>query len=418
MKFKLTNDTKAVLLLCAYFGKGSSVKPLTQTEYSKLVRWLIDSVKRPSDLLNLNVAHAAAQNLGFSMSRIDTLMGRGLQLSLAVEDWQRNGVWVISRSDPEYPSRFKTHLKEKSPPLLFGCGDISLLAGGGIAIVGSRNLDKQGEVFTRTIASLCAKDQLMVVSGGARGVDQIAMTSALNSGGYTIGIVADNLLKQSVNKEYRQSIAQGRLLLISPFHPNVRFNVGNAMARNKLIYAMADYGLVVSSDYKKGGTWAGAIEELNRENGRPVFVRTDGSVPMGNTKMLNTGAMEWPMRSDLTLIETLNKLSAKRVIKRVEKVETLSLFDVTEDMSPKHLDEKIEIEESTAINHSDMLFHAVIEIISSILDKPLSLEDISKEFDVSKQQLSKWLKRAEDEKILVKLTKPVRYKRLHENQKK
>jgi len=30
------------------------------------------------------------------------------------------------------------------------------------------------------------------------------------------------------------------------------------MGRNKLIYAMADYGLVVSADCEKGGTWAGA----------------------------------------------------------------------------------------------------------------------------------------------------------------
>jgi predicted Rossmann fold nucleotide-binding protein DprA/Smf involved in DNA uptake len=34
------------------------------------------------------------------------------------------------------------------------------------------------------------------------------------------------------------------------------------MGRNKLIYAMADYGLVVSAEHKKGGTWAGELAIL------------------------------------------------------------------------------------------------------------------------------------------------------------
>jgi hypothetical protein len=36
------------------------------------------------------------------------------------------------------------------------------------------------------------------------------------------------------------------------------------MQRNKLIYALADAALVVTSDFQKGGTWAGAIEQLER----------------------------------------------------------------------------------------------------------------------------------------------------------
>lgn len=53
------------------------------------------------------------------------------------------------------------------------------------------------------------------------------------------------------------------------------------MGRNKLIYGMSDYGLVVSAEYKKGGTWAGAAEELKRENALPVFVRVGNDVPLG-----------------------------------------------------------------------------------------------------------------------------------------
>jgi len=39
-------------------------------------------------------------------------------------------------------------------------------------------------------------------------------------------------------------------------------SVGGAMGRNKLIYGLADFGVVVSSDHKTGGTWGGAVEAL------------------------------------------------------------------------------------------------------------------------------------------------------------
>jgi predicted Rossmann fold nucleotide-binding protein DprA/Smf involved in DNA uptake len=84
-------------------------------------------------------------------------------------------------------------------------------------------------------------------------------------------------------------------VLISTYNPEAGFNVGNAMGRNKYIYALADFAVVVSSDYQEGGTWAGADEELRRERGRPVFVRIGADVPKGNTELLRKGAKPFPV---------------------------------------------------------------------------------------------------------------------------
>lgn len=85
-----------------------------------------------------------------------------------------------------------------------------------------------------------------------------------------------------------------RLVLISTYNQEAGFNVGNAMGRNRYICALADFAVVVSSDYQEGGTWAGADEELRRESGRPVFVRTGAGVPKGNTELLRKGAKPFP----------------------------------------------------------------------------------------------------------------------------
>ncbi|MFM6207690.1 DNA-processing protein DprA, partial [Planktothrix sp.] len=85
-------------------------------------------------------------------------------------------------------------------------------------------------------------------------------------------------------------IAEGRLTLISPYDPNAGFNTGNAMGRNKYIYALADYGLIVSSGYQTGGTWAGATEALSKIKDVPVFVRMQDTIPEGNQQLVKQGA--------------------------------------------------------------------------------------------------------------------------------
>jgi len=61
------------------------------------------------------------------------------------------------------------------------------------------------------------------------------------------------------------------------------------MGRNKIIYGSADYAVVVSSDYRKGGTWAGATEALKADL-CPVAVRS-GAVDPGNQELINRGAL-------------------------------------------------------------------------------------------------------------------------------
>lgn len=292
----LSENTQAILLLCGVFGGAGQARQLSLSEYNKLALQLKDLQLQPSNLLHDDACvKEAAQNTGIDEERLAALLGRGVQLGLTLEQWQRNGVWVVSRSDDDYPQRLKQHLKAKAPPIIHGIGNRSLLQGGGLAVVGSRNVDQKGEDFTCKVGEICAKAGCTVVSGGARGVDQIAMSSAIEAGGAAIGILAEKLLRKSLDREARYAIHDERLLLISPYHPEASFSVGNAMGRNKFIYAMADYALVVSAEYGKGGTWAGAEEELKRNNAKPVFVRTGGGIPRGNSELLRKdGALPWP----------------------------------------------------------------------------------------------------------------------------
>lgn len=322
----LSEDTKATLLLCGSFGNEKTEKPLSLGEYARLVHWLKDAKLRPSDLLDKEPRRDASGHADIDANRLDNLFARGLKLGFMVEEWQRSGIWIIGRSDVDYPTRYKIALKDKAPPILFGIGDRGLLQGGGLSIVGSRNVDEAGEHFTRNVAQICVENRMVVVSGGAKGVDQIAMQTALQCGGYVIGIVSDNLLKRSVEAMNRKAIANGSLLLLTPYNPSMPFTAWAAMERNRLIYTMADFGVVVSAELEKGGTWGGATEELKRENGRTIFVRNDANAPSGNAKLMEVGALAWPTAIEQGHLHTqLQNLATQK--KQVEKQAQLSLFD-------------------------------------------------------------------------------------------
>ncbi len=291
----LSPATQAILLLCSPLraGKNRGVQPLSLGEFNELEKQLQRAGAGLEQLLESDVA-ALLKQLGLTVDpeKITALLGRGFMLSMAMETWLSAGIWVASRGETNYPQKL-LRLKQSAPPLIYGCGREKLLSHGGLAIVGSRDVDAAGEAFTRNVAAKAAREGMQIVSGGARGVDQFAMLAALEAGGTVVGVLADSLLRSAISAKAREAIQDGRLTLVSSFDPEAGFNVGNAMNRNKQIYALADFGLVVSSGYNEGGTWSGAIEQLEKFYFTSLFVR-NGDVPEGNRQLLRRGALPFP----------------------------------------------------------------------------------------------------------------------------
>ena len=312
----LSPNTQAILLLTAPLiaGRGtSSSELLTPGEYKRLARHLLEIQRQPADLVSPDASHLlrACQPV-IEEARLQRLLGRGFLLSQVIEHWQARAIWVVSRADAEYPRRLKSRLREDAPAVLYGCGDIGLLGSGGLAVVGSRHVDESLINYTMNVGRLAAQSGRMIVSGGAKGIDQAAMRGALEARGKVIGILADSLEKTIMNREHRNLILDGQLVLISPYDPSAGFNVGHAMQRNKLIYALSDASLIVSSDLNKGGTWAGAVEQLDKLKFVPVYVRSTGASSAGLDALRRKGAEPWSNPQDADAFESLFHIDTPR----------------------------------------------------------------------------------------------------------
>lgn len=423
----LTNDAKTILLLCGRFGKNEAAKPLSLREYNRLTEWMLDKRIRPAGLL----AAGKTQLLKtlpreIDGDRVKRLLERGAAMALAIDKWTSSGVWIICRSDEDYPMRLKQHLRKQAPAILYGVGHVGLLQGGGLAVVGSRNVDSIGEQFTRLTVATCSKQGIPIVSGGARGVDQVAMLEGLHAGGTVVGVLADSLLKSLVAKKYRDGIREQRLVLVSAFSPEARFNVGNAMGRNKHIYALADFGLIISAEAGKGGTWAGATEELKRPDARPVFVRDEPTAPEGNRALIKLGAQPCPKPPWGDNLAA--KLSEKITKKRSLTGEQLSMFQ-QRPLSPLAA---VSVKEKGADYPKDQagmngktaegnqlaeevpasVFDAVLPVLLNVIDDWQKPKDLAEKLEVRKPQIDDWLKRAVEEGWIKKKNRPVQYRRL------
>lgn len=452
----LSPNTQAILLLTAPLmaGRGTASSDLLSPgEYKRLARHLREIQRQPADLLSPDAAEIlrACQPL-IDESRLQKLLGRGFLLSQVIERWQARAIWVVSRADAEYPRRLKARLREDAPAVIYGCGDMSLLESGGLAVVGSRHVDDSLIDYTMAVGRLSAQAGRTLVSGGAKGIDQAAMRGALEAGGKASGVLADSLEKTTMNREHRNLLLDGQLVLISHCDPSAGFNVGNAMQRNKLIYALADASLVVSSDVNKGGTWAGAVEQLDKLKFVPVYIRSTGDPSSGLAALRNKGAIPWPNPQDADALQgVFDAVASTPVVSPQPGLglfssdaptdviptplavpEALAAIESPSELEPPHVFVQSEepVEQTpepaslmtreaspeaatptadTASTPADTLFAAVREVVQRLLKAPMKDAEIAAALDVSSAQAKVWLQRLVDEGSIEKQKKPAGY---------
>ncbi len=429
----LSPNTQAVLLLTAPLIVGprtQKAQRLSPGEYKRLAIRLHETNYEPADLVNAKSEDCLQACKGLiETDRLKRLLGRGFQLSQAVEAWKARAIWVVGRGDSHYPQRLKARLRARAPAILYGCGEIDLLERGGLAVVGSRHVEEALIDYTQNIGRLTANSARVIVSGGAKGIDQAAMTGALDAGGQVCGVLADSLERQVMNREHRNKILDEQLLLVSPYDPNVGFNVGQAMQRNKLIYALADASLVVSSDRGKGGTWTGAVEQLEKLKFVPVYVRSTGQPSPGLDGLRDKGALDWPTPKNAEqlqdLLDAAERLPSQfdpslfgdqepapaidsqappPAQQRAPKREPCS--DTLVPQTPTSPPDNLQQDNQTP---GEALFLAARTAIEDLLADPMKDSEIADALDITNAQAKAWLNRLVEQGIIEKKKRPVTY---------
>ncbi|MEG1801138.1 MAG: DNA-processing protein DprA, partial [Oscillospiraceae bacterium] len=176
-----------------------------------------------------------------------------MEQAQAVEEKHlRCGIKSISYCDKEYPDTFREICD--APVILFYKGDIAMLKEEFIvAIIGSRNPDRDGLQICENIAGRLAVNGVVIASGLAQGLDGTAHKAALELYGKTIAFVgtALDIAYPAAHKSLQnQIIADG--CVISEYYIGVPTPATTFLERNRLIAACSRAVCVIQAKCRSG----------------------------------------------------------------------------------------------------------------------------------------------------------------------
>ena len=155
-----------------------------------------------------------------------------------------------------------------APVLLFYKGNLDLLKFPKVAVVGSRACSKQGvKSVEKVIQGL--ENELVIVSGLAKGIDTAAHMAALQNGGKTIAVIGTGLdvFYPKANKRLQDYIGNDHLIL-SEYGPGEQPLKFHFPARNRIIAGLCR-GVIVAEAKMRSGSLITC--ERAMEEGRDVF---------------------------------------------------------------------------------------------------------------------------------------------------
>lgn len=291
---RISEDSKVVILLNLNFEFDKNLKIVTDKEFWAIESWLKGNNLSFSKLYDFEILSSLSSELALDEERIVKLLSRDFELSLELVNLNQQGIWILTYLDAEYPKELRKHLKKKAPKILFGSGDIKLLSRGGLSVLSSNQASKDIVSKSLDISSRMAKESIMLLIGGNKGVEDELLLDNLKNGGSAVLFVSNNLLERSLRENFINPIKQNRLCIVSAFHPRSGFAANKMEITNIMIFSLSDYILVLHYVNKKAGIFSAIEKQLKKKSHIPIFALDNYK----NKALIEIGAKALPPIND------------------------------------------------------------------------------------------------------------------------
>ncbi len=280
----------------------------------------------------------------FNEKEIDALLRTKLIDAESILDYCANkGYDVVSIDDAIYPDKLRDIYAPPSVIYVWGkLPDFNNRLS--IAMVGTRKATQYGVMASHVLSASLAKLSVVVVSGGALGIDSASHIGALEAKGTTVCVLGcgfeHNYLPQ--NAQLRRNIAQTGAV-VSEYPPNAKSLPYNFPVRNRIISALSDGVVVVEADEKSG-----SLITVNHalDQGREVFAvmgNINSRYSTGTNKMIKDGAV--PVTSYIDIINAFPNFEIDTDYETVDIIEERNNNENNE--LPKH---KTDVKLSDTVN--------------------------------------------------------------------
>lgn len=219
-------------------------------------------------LFEANIDELLAANLCSEKQAFNFIASRKSDLPQRLEDFcQRSSVRIITIFDFDYPSSLR---QISDPPVVLYVKGQLPPNGYHVAVVGSREATGYGLNAAHYFASALAEKKIVIISGGARGIDTAAHKAALEAGGKTVAVLGCgiNINYPAENKKLFNDIVEAGGAVVSEYPPGVAPVSYNFPARNRIIVGLSR-GVLVAEAARKSGAIITA--NIAADEGRDVY---------------------------------------------------------------------------------------------------------------------------------------------------
>lgn len=251
---------------------------------------LLERFSDPEDIYNAD-PKVLSEIEGMTLDALNALGEKSLgEAQRICKECEEKDVRILALTDEEYPSRLRNI---SDPPLVLYCKGVlpDFEAVPAIGVVGTRKATAYGMNTARRMSRQIASCGALVVSGGAAGVDTMAMQGALEAGKPVVGVLGcgvDVVYPKANGPLFSKTVEQGCLL--SEYPPGTKALSWHFPRRNRIISGLANGVLVVEAPVRSGAL---ITARQASEQGRDVFVvpgNIDVPSCIGSNALLQEGA--------------------------------------------------------------------------------------------------------------------------------
>lgn len=272
----------------------------------KRQRILLEKFASPEDIYNADLDEILeCKGIGDKTGR-EIIQERSLEKAKVIlEDLERLNIKLLTLDDELYPTKAKEILE--MPILLYYKGNL-IPNSMGVGIVGARRCSDYGKAVADETATYLARENIVVVSGMAKGIDGYAHISSIKSDGYTVAVMGCGLdiCYPPEHEELMEKIIE-KGVVISEYPPGTRANPRNFPRRNLIISAWSHKILVIEAGMKSGSL---ITADYGLKHGREIFALPDNiyrQESMGSNRLIYHGAKPYFQKEQL-LIEDRYKI--------------------------------------------------------------------------------------------------------------